>query len=63
MTVTRWFVISVAFFVALTLIYGTEDPYLPWAEWVYCYLLVNYFAILSYDNEFYDCVASYSKDD
>ena len=52
--------VSVGFCALMIYLTGRVDPYGPWAEWIYTYLVVNYFAMLSYDNDFYDCVQIYS---
>jgi len=62
-TFTRLYFVAFGIFGALIWSTGKTDPYGPMCEWVYCYLLVNYFLVLSYDNEFYDSVANYASKD
>lgn len=62
-TVTNTIVGLLVVFIGLMVATGETQPYGPWLEWLYVFSLLNYFMVLSYDNDFYDCVKWYGNVD
>jgi hypothetical protein len=54
--VTAAIIAAAVSFVTSYLVYGTAKPYFAYLEWTVTILLLNYFVIVSFDNDFYQSV-------